>query len=206
MHSALQHKTPGFDKKLLAYTAVVSASLVAAAPAQAGFIGAYAVSNWTTTLNNSNGSVFEIFGPPGALVIDGVLVMGSNTNVGGLLGTTDFTIAAVGSGLVNFDWRYSSVDSSFYDQGGFLLNGFFNFLAANLGNPTSGSESFDVNAGDLFGFRVFSTDNFSGRGSLAIRDFDAPGNFDAPIPEPTTLALLAAGAVGGFASRRRART
>lgn len=206
MHSARQHKTPGFDKKLLAYTAVVSASLVAAAPAQAGFIGAYAFGNWTTTLINSNGLVFEIFGPPGALVIDGVLVMGSNTNVGGLPGTTDFTIAAVGSGLVNFDWRYSSDDVEFYDQGGFLLNGVFNFLAANDGNPTSRSQSFAVTAGDLFGFRVLSTDNTSGPGLLAIRNFEAPGNFDAPIPEPTTLALLAAGAVGGFASRRRART
>ena len=199
MHSALQHKTPGFDKKLLAYTAVVSASLVAAVPAQAGFIGAYDVSNWTITLTNSDGTV-DTSGAP-----NGVLVIGSD-NGSGAPGTTDFTIAAVGSGLVNFDWRYSSNDVGIFDQGGFLLKGAFNFLAANDGNPTSRSQSFAVTAGDLFGFRVLSTDNTSGPGLLAIRNFDAPGNFDAPIPEPTTLALLAAGAVGGFASRRRART
>lgn len=196
MHSTLQHKTPGFEKKLLAYTAVVGASLVAVAPAQAGFLDAYDVSNWTTTLTNSNGSV-DTSGAP-----FGVLVIGSD-NESGFAGTTDFTIAAVASGQVSFDWSYSSLDSNFYDQGGFLLNNVFNFLAAN-DSQGSGFDSFAVTAGDILGFRVFSTDNRFGPGFLQIKNLDAP-NFDAPIPEPTTLALLAAGAVGGFASRRRAR-
>ena len=68
-------------------------------------------------------------------------------------------------------------------------------------NPQSGSASFAVAAGDIFGFYVDSLDSSSGEASLRISNFSA--SIRNGVPEPTSLALLGLGLAGIVASRRR---
>ena len=196
--AALTHKrnhsvSTNLEKTLSRY-ALATASLAAVAiPAAAkadleDFSGPYAPANWTfTNTGTSNGNV-NTSGAPASIILTG-------GNSGGGSGTTNFTIAAVASGMLTFDWNYSSTDSGSYDIGNFLLNGTPTFLANNNGG--SGTFSIAVNAGDIFGFQVFSQDNSFGPGVLTV------ANFSAPVPEGSTLALFALGAVGILIVMRR---
>ena len=98
---------------------------------------------------------------------------------------------------MSFVWSYSSTDSGFYDGFGYLLNGSFFELARNS-NQGVGSTQFSVVEGDTFGFRVFATDNCCGPGVVTI------SSFDAPVPEPTSMAIFGVGALGmAYGARRR---
>jgi hypothetical protein len=170
-----------------------------AAAAPIGFSGPYAPANWTTTLNNSNGSV-DTTGAPTSITI-----LGSD-NGSGLPGDTDFTIPVPASGTISFDWDYLTNDSGgpFFDVFGYLLNGTFVQLTDDLGGLSqSGTTSVPVNAGDVFGFRVNSFDNDFGPAQATISNFDGPGATNGPaIPEPTSLALFGMMALAGGAYYR----
>jgi hypothetical protein len=57
-----------------------------------------------------------------------------------------------------------------------------------------------VTAGNIFGFRVHTADNLFGDGELTV------SSFTAPVPEGSTLSLLALGALGvTVVMRRRAQ-
>jgi hypothetical protein len=169
--------------------------LATSGSADAGFVGSYDISNWTLTNTNANGFL-TVLVPQTSIQLTG------GDNGSGLNGFTDFTITAVGNGNVSFNWGYTSGDSGFFDQGGFLLNGVFTNLGEN-DNQTpffDGSFTAPVSAGDVFGFRVFTVDNILGPGNFGVT------NFSAPVPEPGSLVLLALGAVGGaLLFRRRAQ-
>lgn len=102
---------------------------------------------------------------------------------------------------MSFDWAYSTDDSyssSRWDPFGYLLNGAFITLTdSGVGNQ-SGSASFSVLAGDLFGFRQNSYDSIYGRASTTISNFNVPA---APGPLP----LLGAGAAFGWSRQLRRR-
>jgi len=117
-------------------------------------------------------------------------------------GNTDYatyTHLAVGTGMVDFTWAYDSTDVDQYDGGGYVVNGVFTFLAYNEDVPAGGPGSFAVNAGDTFGFFVFSDDSAFDPGILTITEFSAP----QAIPEPATMAVLGLGLAGAIARRRR---
>jgi len=158
--------------------------------ASAAFIGAYDVSSWTQSLN---GGSIDLAGAPDIVGL-------TSSNDGSGPDNTDFTIAAAGTGLVSFDWAYTNGDGdgSTYDPFGWLLNGVFTQLTADGQFGTqNGSTSFVVNSGDVFGFRIFSTDSGFGASTASVR------GFSAPIPEPASLALLGIGLAGLGAMRRR---
>jgi hypothetical protein len=99
---------------------------------------------------------------------------------------------------VTFDWNYSTADvSAFFDPFGYLLNGSFSFVTSS---PNNGTSTFNVLAGDSFGFRVYTLDNRFGRGGVTISNFSAPGPVappPTPVPEPSTvLSLLVLGGLG----------
>jgi len=170
----------------------VSLTLAAASGASAatvfGFQTPYAPINWTFTNSNADGFV-NTGGAPASISLTG------GNSVSGGSGTTNYTTTAAAAGTVTFDWNYSTADSSaFWDPFGYLLNGSFTQVTNNGGGVVqNGTSTFNVLAGDSFGFRVFTVDNCCGRGSVTISNFSAP----APVPEPSTvLSLLVLGGLG----------
>ncbi|NCQ98561.1 MAG: PEP-CTERM sorting domain-containing protein [Microcystis aeruginosa L211-101] len=169
----------------------VSLTLAAASGASAatvfGFQDAYDPINWTFTNNNADGSV-NTTGAPASISLTG------GDNGSGSSGTTDYTTTAAAAGTVTFDWNYSTadIDGPRWDPFGYLLNGSFTQVTNNGGGVVqNGTSTFNVLAGDSFGFRIFTDDNRLGPGSVTI------SNFSAPVPEPSTvLSLLVLGGLG----------
>ncbi|MCH7614527.1 MAG: PEP-CTERM sorting domain-containing protein [Nitrospinae bacterium] len=165
-----------------------------AMPAFADFIGPYDVSNWTSS--TEYGGSINLSGAPTSITLisgDGRVVTNSSQ---------DFTIAAVTDGFVSFNWAFSTIDwDTHWDPFGYLLNGIFTQLTENRGLDTqSGTASFAVLAGNVFGFRAYSVDSIYGSGTTIISNFSAPGNTtlnnSVVNPEPSTIVLLGTGLVG----------
>jgi hypothetical protein len=186
-------KSPKLFESLRSMTAMtvttVSLTLAAASGASAatvfGFQDAYDPINWTFTNSNADGFV-NTGGAPASISLTG------GDNGSGFSGTTNYTTTAAAAGTVTFDWDYSTDDGPLFDPFGYLLNGSFIQVTNNGGGVVqNGTSTFNVLAGDSFGFRIFTTDNIFGRASVTI------SNFSAPIPEPSTvLSLLVLGGLG----------
>ena len=167
----------------------VSLTLAAASSASAatvfGFQTPYAPINWTFTNSNADGFV-NTGGAPASISLTG----GNNGSFNS--GTTNYTTTAAAAGTVTFNWNYSTADGPFWDPFGYLLNGSFIQVTDDGGGVVqNGTSTFNVLAGDSFGFRVYTLDNIFGPGSVTI------SNFSAPIPEPSTvLSLLVLGGLG----------
>lgn len=159
-------------RKLFALAAVAALTGVAAAD----FSGVYAPANWTfSTTGDGSGSLNAT-----------TMVVTGNDN--GFFGLSAYSIVA--DGPVSFDWSYSSLDYGVFDLGVYRVNGVETILADNNGG--AGSIALNLNAGDVLELGVFSTDGVFGAGTLTVTNF---------IPEPTSLSLLALGALAAF--RRR---
>ena len=116
------------------------------------------------------------------------------------------------SQVVTFTWQYASLDSGgpVYDPAGWFINGTENQLSVNgdPGTTSSGTLTYTVSAGDVFGWYVFSTDSTGGAGMLAVNEdlaLPPPPPPPPPIPEPGNAALLMAGLAALFAAARRRR-
>lgn len=194
----------------------VSAVLFCNAPAWADFMGAYEVSNWTTTTEDNSGGILpvqpsvNILGAPSSIqLLSGDDTLASPPGPGNSF--VEFTIAAASSGLVSFDWLYDipldvggpgSDEEPEFELFGYLLNGNFTQLTDSFGSTTqSGMISFNVNNGDIFGFRAFSVDSTFGHQTTTISNFSAP---DA-VPEPATIVLIGTGFLGLIAYRLKNR-
>lgn len=177
--------------------------IAACAPAHAGFIGEYALSNFTLTNTNADGTAFV--SPDGSTLT----LIGPNTG-SGIPGTTDLTTVAKGTGLVQFQYSFSTLDiwdpsdpfGMPFDWAGYLINANFVELANQDGQ--SGTASFAVTLGQTFGFRAASEDNIGEPGILTISNFTAPVD-GAAIPEPGTWSLLLAAGGAIFARHRMGR-
>jgi hypothetical protein len=176
------------------------ASFCAPSQLNGAFTGDYTLAKFSLTNTNLNPA--DAYAANGYAQIDsnGWLVLtGSNTGSGLAPGSvTDLTIASKGTGIVMFDWAYSSLDFPEYDIGGYLLNGSFVALADTDG--WSGSITFPVVMGNSFGFRVRTLDNQGEPGVLTIKNFSAPSSL-AAIPEPSTFGLMIIGAAAVSATR-----
>jgi hypothetical protein len=174
----------------------VTLVVLMAPSAKAGFIADYAVSNWTLSTTGLDGSVTT---PDSGMSI---VLTGGNDGSGNP-GTVDFVINSQGAGLVQFQWSYSSLDSTLpicgpsfdapCDTGGYLLGGVFTELADDT-NQISGITSFTVSPGESFGFSVETADNLGEPGVLTVSDFSAPVS-SVPEPGPAPIVLVAIVAV-----------
>jgi hypothetical protein len=181
-----------FSRYALA-TAGLAAVAVIPATAKADFSGYYDPSHWTLTNTGDGNGFVDSSGAPAQIVLHGGASGSGNPS------DTDFTIAAGASGTFSFHWSYFSTDSGTYDSAYYLVNGVATFLAAN-NSQGSGDVSISVTGGQIIGFRVHTVDNLFGDGELTV------SNFNAPVPEGSTLSLLALGALGvAIVMRRRAQ-
>lgn len=179
--------------RLSIFAFVLSCSAGSQLAHASGFSGFYAPSNWTLTTNGGDGSVF-LDDSPSTIRLTGNDA--GRSNIG-----TDYTTFAVGSGSVSFRWDYATEDGPYYDKFGYLLSGIFTELTFEDGESSQfGTAIFNVSSGDIFGFRILSTDGCCGAGNSTISNFSAPAT---PVPGPLPIfGLLAA---LGFSRRLRAR-
>lgn len=179
--------------KRLILTALLFCAVGFIAPSHAAFINYYAVGNWTTTVTSGDGSV-DLAGAPNTLSLTS-----SNNNSSG---NVDFTIAAAAGGQVSFDWSYNTMDDdSSYDPFGYVLNNsYFSLTSYTNPNFQTGTAQFSVTSGDVFGFRMGSTDGCCGTATATISGFSAPAG---AVPEPETYALMGIGSLALAWARRR---
>ncbi|MGY6588297.1 MAG: choice-of-anchor D domain-containing protein [Wenzhouxiangella sp.] len=132
-----------------------------------GFEGPFDPDNWTlvNAPNNVGGSVNLNDGPPVEL-----FVVGGDNQVAG---NTDFVVEIPVDGTLSFDWGYQSDDEGQFDRGGYVLNGDFTVLAFNNSQVPyfEGSREIEVREGDVFAFRVNTSDGRFGEGVLGITNF-----------------------------------
>jgi hypothetical protein len=167
---------------------------LAAPPARADFITPYSLTDFILANTNADGTVIT---PDGGASI--ILTGGNNGS--GMPGFTTFVATSVSSGLVQFQFSYSSMDIPGQDIAGYLVGNVFTFLADTDGTSSTNPVSFSVGAGQSFGFEVKTVDNEFEPGILTVTNFSAPppgGSVTTSVPEPGggSLVLAAAIAVG----------
>jgi hypothetical protein len=181
-------------------------------PALASFSGPYDPSLWTTTLTgNPPGGGWPV-GVDASAAPDAITIVGGDSAVG-----TDcwddnfanprkgcailFMIEAAASGAVSFAWSYESFDNSgtaYYDVFGYVIDGVPTQLTDSYGGIVqNGTASFNVAAGQSFGFWLDCGDCGYYEAMASVRDFQAP------LPEPTTVTLFSLGLASLAAARRR---
>jgi len=151
----------------------------------------YPLSAFQVSNDNADGTAVGINGGLSLLLTGG-------NNGTGLAGTTDFIATALTPAIIEFQYTYNSLDSPGFDSAGYLIQGLFVQLTDTDGD--SGSASFTVSAGDIFGFRVATLDNTQEPGVLMISEFAA-----SAVPEPATLPAVAAALAVAVWIRRKLR-
>ena len=160
---------------------------VESANAVIDFSGDYAPANWTLTNSNADGFV-DTTNAPTLITLTG----GNDDSFSFSPGTTDYTITATSNETITYDWSYSTSDDPGFDDFFRLLNGTTTFLADT--NGQSGTDSFVVNTGDTFGFRVATDDNIAGAGVVIVGDLSSAA---VPFEFSPALGLLLAGSLFG---------
>lgn len=173
----------------------------------AGFTGSYSQDNWSNSGIRGGSSNLNLVDDTGNFDYSVNLGRGGVSRR-----TVRFLTTAADTGTVNFDWDYSGFHAFFQAFAEFevirngdvvldLVNrrrvrGNFNFSGVD--------ESFSVNQGDSFGFRI-GGQNFDSnsrlRGNLAISNFEAPTA--STFESSSVLGLLALGGIFGISQVRK---
>lgn len=162
---------------------IVAGAMIVISPAHASFEGYYDVSNWQTTITAGSDASIDLTNAPNSITLIG----GDNANSGpDLFATIDFTISADATGMLSFNWSYETTDESAeWDPLFFLHNDIEYALSADGGSlAQTGFFEFNVQLGDIFGFRQASLDSLFGSAQSTI------SNFSAPVPLPGALVLF----------------
>ncbi len=190
-------------KRSMLSTAVAAGLLGFSMTASAAFSGYYAPSQWVIGNTADDLGSVVTSGAPGSITL-----IGSDSNPATeTFSRVDFTIVAQGAGTFSFDWVYSTNDElgAFYDPAGYIkgtiATGQVQLTVDAESSTQSGQMSFLAAAGEVIGFHVTTLDNMGGSASLTI------SNFSAPVPEPTSVAMMALGLLGlaGTTAARRRR-
>jgi hypothetical protein len=196
----VSRKRAGLGSSALTLGCILALGLAAAQPSKAGsFTGGYDPSQFTLT--NTDNGLFPSFTDGTAMSPDGglSLVLTGGNGGSGLPGETDFFIAALGTGIVQFHWAYFSSDPfTGFDSAGYLLGAPSSGTTLSSTSGEFGDVTFSVTQGQIFGFFAATADNTGGPGVLTISNFDAPTG----VPEPGTATMLLVAGVATAAWRR----
>ena len=97
---------------------------------------------------------------------------------------TSLTTTALEAETAQYLWSYLTTDGAHYDKPQYLAGGEWLTLAEGNTQSATGYIEVVLAAGDLFGFRVLSTDSCCGIGFLTIA-VGSPTPSPEPTPEPT---------------------
>jgi len=97
---------------------------------------------------------------------------------------TSLTTTALEAETAQYLWSYLTTDGAYYDKPQYLVGGEWLTLAEGNTQSATGYIEVVLAAGDLFGFRVLSTDSCCGIGFLTIA-VGSPTPSPEPTPEPT---------------------
>jgi hypothetical protein len=181
---------------LVAAVVAIGSPAIASSVPNFGFAGDYAPSKWSPTTSAPNYAGALVMGSEGAMLYS---FASKNTTR-----AAELTAVATASGPVSFDWNFI-VGLGRPHRGvaefGYTINGNRTMLASNL--SATGTASFAVNTGDVFGWYTFASSPSGYFGtSSAIHGLQAP--VPAPAtPTPGPLALLGVAAM--FKASRRLR-
>ena len=135
------------------------------------FQGIFDPSHWTFSTNNSDGTV-SLADLPGDIDIT------SGDNGSDANGTTDYTITLADSGIITFDWFYTTNDTTQYDFPQYILNGVTHLFPGydlNGSNTQSGSATISVKVGDVLTLEAFSIDNLFGPCDISVYNWVLSG-------------------------------
>ena len=117
-----------------------------------GFSGFYGISvGQTVTVEESYGSV----GGSGILSSSSIELFGGDSSFRGI---TWYSTVASSTGTISVDYAFGnpSGDIGIFDGAGWVLNGVFTAVVTNYYGPRTGTITLSVNAGETFGFGVFT--------------------------------------------------
>ncbi len=151
------------------------------------------------TLSNSNANGYVT-----TTALPGTFSLTGGDNGSGTFGDTLYTDTAMGPLSIAGTFNYQSfdVDGGVFDPAGYILGGTL-FQLSNSGASSNGNFSFNVGAGQTYGFYVHTTDNRFGPGRISVVS-NAFAAATGAVPEPATWAMMLAGfGMIGFAARKR---
>jgi len=171
-NNAMESSAVGAKFGMRAKTPVLVAGVVStliAASASADFIPA----NWTLSQNSlpgfyddypliSVGQTVTVGESDGSVGGSGILSSSSMELFGGnssFRGITWYSTVASSTGTISVDYAFGNPSDIYdYDGAGWVLNGVFTAVVTNGNGPRTGTITFSVNAGETFGFGVFTAD------------------------------------------------
>ncbi|MFT4585658.1 MAG: hypothetical protein ACI915_003359 [Gammaproteobacteria bacterium] len=112
---------------------------------------------------------------------------------------------------IGFDWTFSTVDTGTgsgdgnqWDPFGYLVSGSFTQVGDDTGVVNSGSGSFSVSIGEVFGFRSYTVDGLFGSSTAGVGNFSVSTVAASVVPLPSSMSLMGC-AFGGLVLVQRRR-
>lgn len=139
--------------------------------------GGFQVSDWTTTQNNSDGTVDETQAPCQITI--------TGPDNGSLnAGDINYSYTATGCGTITFDWSIVHPDCG-ADDFNYTINGVTTYITNCDGSGTTGPIS--IVAGDEFAFQIYSYDNIVGAPVVTISNIVIAYDNGGPVPDLANL-------------------